>query len=518
MSPVRHFSKALTASHSLQTTLRGGAASALMEPKNDFLALATSKLCGSSITPEGRAVLSMALAMAIHFAGYEFARNTSLSLFTSNKIGFGSSSSSISFAMACVTPFSMLLLMWYGQELENHGPRVALKNTTIFCTLAIVTAGLSIHVMEQTNTGFAPLNWRQSHRPWLAGVQIVPVKIIVWLMYLIQNSYAHLVYQQHWSFIGSVLTPAQGAKWFASITGVTSIASTIAAGVVSKLALRMPLPLLFGFGTGIALTISSILSDRAYIIAMRHDFSPHKEKTRKESASEAKGDKDKRTPRTSLTAKASQLFKRVPTLKFLFYEVVSFMGLATMQNLCLVKSLKLAVPCDAERTVWTSHFWAWVNGLSGCLQFFVLPTLFRIVEPRRVFPCLPLIIFVSTVYQSIQSDPNLKLISGVFLLVKVMDYALRGVIGELVYVSLDFESRYVGKEVIGVFGNRLGKSGMSLALSAITAVYGDLDLQAMSCLASLASFAWLTTGIQLSSSIPRATKSNHMNSVKKKTK
>lgn len=491
--------------HAIETTIRREATmqtTTLME-------MLTAKLCGSSITPVGRAALSMSFAMAIHFAGYEFARNTSLSLFTSNKVGFGSSSSALSLAMACVTPFSLLLLMWYGQELENSGPRVALRHTNIACMLAIIAAGSTIYIMEQTNIGMGTTAIFKKTRIGNIKLDVTPVKVLVWIMYLLQNSYAHLIYQQHWSFIGSVLTPSQGAKWFASITGLTSITSTISAGLVSTMTTKVPLPLLFGFGTGIALAISTGFADQAYSIAEHHHFAPHKDSGDKAQASNSsKGNNSQQLKpekqHVSTVTKASRLFKRVPTLKLLFFEVMSFTGLATLLNLCLVKKLKLTFIDDSERAKWTSHFWAWANGLSGILQFFVLPTLFRIVEPKDFFPVLPFMIFILSLYQSLQLDPDLRLIGGSFLLIKVMDYALRNVISELVYAALDFESRYLGKEVIGVFGNRLGKSGMSLALSLITATYGELGLQAMSLLSTFASFAWLTTGIKLSKSIPSA--------------
>jgi ATP/ADP translocase len=69
-------------------------------------------------------------------------------------------------------------------------------------------------------------------------------------------------------------------------------------------------------------------------------------------------------------------------------------------------------------------------------------------------------------------------------------------------MPLDFESRYLGKEVIGVFGNRLGKSGMSFLLSLITSMFGNLGLQGLSCLSTGASMLWLIYAFRLSSAIP----------------
>lgn len=53
-----------------------------------------------------------------------------------------------------------------------------------------------------------------------------------------------------------------------------------------------------------------------------------------------------------------------------------------------------------------------------------------------------------------------------------MDYSLRNILAELVYVPLDFESRYMGKEIIAVFANRFGKSGMAVILSGLQFLLG----------------------------------------------
>lgn len=60
-------------------------------------------------SPKARSVFSMAMASALHFSGYEFARAGTLTLLTSEKAGF-SHSSVVPFALGCVSPFSLLLL------------------------------------------------------------------------------------------------------------------------------------------------------------------------------------------------------------------------------------------------------------------------------------------------------------------------------------------------------------------------------------------------------------------------
>lgn len=109
-----------------------------------------------------------------------------------------------------------------------------------------------------------------------------------------------------------------------------------------------------------------------------------------------------------------------------------------------------------------------------------------------------------------------------------------------VYVPLDFESRYVvsnlsvcllrtqdtrirlelttklvllhlqGKEIIGVFANRLGKSGMSLFLSTLTYAFGDFGLYPLSLLSTVASTTWLATSWWLSDLLPTKAEARDM--------
>jgi ATP/ADP translocase len=72
------------------------------------------------------------------------------------------------------------------------------------------------------------------------------------------------------------------------------------------------------------------------------------------------------------------------------------------------------------------------------------------------------------------------------------------------YQPLDFESRYVGKEIIGVFGSRFGKSGMSLVLSALTLAFGkSFGFTQLVQLSVLASSSWLRCAVWLSNLLPR---------------
>ena len=404
--------------------------------------LVVNKLSGKKITAEGLSVLYMSLAMAMHFFGYEFARSTALSIFTSDTIGF-TSASSISLAMACVTPFSMFLLMFYSQQLENNGPRVALRKTSGLCTVSLLLLGLIVYAIEKSVT----LQLIQFKLPYYnkqtKSVSLSLGKAVVWVLYLLQNSYAHLLCTQHWSFIGSVLTSAQGAPWFASIAGLTSLTSTIAAGIVSRLVNYTSLPLLFALGTASSMLISIVCAEAAYETADTYGFTPQKEEKQKSKENKLQaisnvsskgyimpGNATKQ--KQNMINKAFYLFQRVPALKLLCCEVISFTSLSTLMSVSLLTKMKSSMPDDSMRAAFSSTCWFYTNAVSGCLQFFILPVLFKLAEPRLIWSIMPTIIFAISAYQSLQIDPGIRLLSIAFYLSKVVDYALRGVISEMV--------------------------------------------------------------------------------------
>ena len=201
-----------------------------------------SFLNGLHISDEGRAVLFMSLAMAMHYLGYSFARPTSLSLFTSKTLGF-SSAAAFPFAMAFVSPASLLLLMLYGNELHKNGPRIALRHTTLFCSFILIGAATAISLTQN--------------------------KIIVGLLFIFREAYVQLLTSQMWSFMASVLTPSQSATWFAPISGLTSISSALAGMGVGKL-VDVPYIGLLGVMAlaGISLLTSLWFSECAYSIAI----------------------------------------------------------------------------------------------------------------------------------------------------------------------------------------------------------------------------------------------------------
>ena len=456
----------------LPVTVTGGGTT--KEFSGDF------KILGISLTPQGRSVLFMAIAMSLHYLGYSLARPSTLALFTSTSTGY-SSPAAFPLAMAFVSPTALLLLIGYGRLLDKYEPRGALARTSLFCAGTLSIAAAAIILLQESGLTF---------------MSTPVVKFVIGPLFVFRESYVQLLTSQYWSFMASVLTPTQSARWFAPISGLTSITSALAGLGVSTVVDKLGLPGAL-IGTSFMLLLSLFAAEKAYSIAERYGFNPAEEIHKKGKAKRGKA-KAAKEYQPGLIKKATDLFARVPTLKALFIEILSAQGLATLLNICFVAVLSLSVPDDAERAGWMGKFFALINIISMAIQFGVLPPLMTILEPRHLWRTMPIIMICFTTFQSLQKDPSLYVVSASLLVMKTLEYSARRMLDEMVFVPLDFESRYVGKEVIGVFGYRFGKSSMSLFLSALTAIFGNFGLHELSILTSGASLLWLSSAWRLS--------------------
>mmetsp|Transcript_34151 Transcript_34151/g.78753 ORF Transcript_34151/g.78753 Transcript_34151/m.78753 type:complete len:120 (-) Transcript_34151:170-529(-) len=80
---------------------------------------------------------------------------------------------------------------------------------------------------------------------------------------------------------------------------------------------------------------------------------------------------------------------------------------------------------------------------------------------------MPAMILLCSMWM-LRGQQSLRITATTFMSMKIMEYSLRGVANEMVYASLDYESRFIGKEIIGLFANRFGKSLMAVMLSVYT--------------------------------------------------
>ena len=461
-------------------------------PPSTRSATATSnrkkKATNPYLGPRAKAVLCMAIAMSFHYLGYSLARPITISLFTSKDLGYGGYPAAFPFAMAFVSPMSLMLLLWYGKVLEKHGPGPALTKSTLLCATVMTASALAIRTFDQAGTTI---------------LNIAAAKFVSGPLFVFRESYVQLLTTQYWSFMASALTPSQSAKWFGPIAGLTSITSAFAGFYVSRIIESIGIAYAL-LGTGVMLLASIVVVQMAYDVAETHGFSPS---AKKHSVS---SNNNKKALEESMFKKASSLFARVPVLGKLFVEILASQGLATILNVAFVARLGRSIPDDAERAGWVGKFFSTINVITMGLQFGILPPLLTFVEPKIMWRIVPLVAMVFTTFQAFQEDPSLYIVSATLCVMKVLEYSARRMLDEMVFVPLDFESRFVGKEVIGVFGYRFGKSLMSLGLSGLTAIFGNFGIQEYSILSAIVNVGWFKAAWTLSNEVPTRKEAQEM--------
>lgn len=487
----------ITASSLLFTTLRGGhetTTTAALEDRMDANVNATIDLTDISgghddsfISPQAKSIICMSLAMACHYLGYSLARSITVSLFTSETTGFKGSRAAFPFAMTFISPVSLGMLIAYGNVLDHSGAKLALVYSTIACAAIIQISAILIYYSLRCG-------WKLMDFP--------AVKLITGVLFVFRESYVQLLTSQYWSFMASALSPDQSAKWFGPIAGLTSITSAIAGTIVAPVVRK------FGLtgglmGTSIMLLASVPAVSMAYGIARSHGFEP-KKRSSDETKRKGVSQDQESVARRSMLRKATDLFQRVPVLLALFREILASQGLATLLNVCFVACIGNAIADDDQRAGWLGRYYALINIITMVLQFAVLPPLMTVMEPKQLWRILPILPFICTALQVLQNtdNPSLKIVSASLLVMKVSEYSARRMLDEIIFVPLDFESRYLGKEVLGVFGYRLGKSLMSLAVSVLSAMDGNFNLRKQSILSNIVCAVWVKTAWALGEMVP----------------
>ena len=364
-------------------------------------------------------------------------------------------------------------------------------------------------------------------------------------LHVASSAFFQLLYTQHWSFLGSVIgmlgvtddedgsnndrksqklpSSSEGTMWFAPIAGLGSVSSTVAGICLPRLVERFGLTGSLSVAAGVLL-LSGVLADRAYRIALQNGFEPghfHNHKTKachggKEKNTDDNGQDD------SLTQASVKLFRRVPVLGSLSLEVLACQSVSSIIHFLFVLEVQQSIPDDTHRANWTAHCYAWMNACSGVLQFLVLPLLMRHwnptkkqdgVEPsktrrwqqRFLWLTMPILMMVcSALLVYYNNEKALSLVTLAFALNKVLEWSVRGVAMETLYSSLDYESQFLGKELISMVVDRVGRSSTAVALSFVTSMFGlspALDKGFVHAL-SVSSLLWFMTSYPLSKHLP----------------
>lgn len=488
--------------------------------------------------PRYRAVLWMSLSLTVHLAGYELSRAAVMALFTSDGLGFGNGGGGLSalpMAVGFVSPFSIGLLWFYGATLDRGGPSYALRTHTLICAGCQIASGWALKAFDDRLLS-VPDDDEFSARA-VTDVTSQWSRALLFLLFVFQNAYVQLLYNQHWAFISSVLTPEEGTRVFAPIAGLGSIGSTLAAGMISALVGRLGLIGLLHLA-GASFVVSAVMADVAFGTARRGGFEPKKEDAADGKKHGGMGPGDSSTSgnngkiltptksrgvyapksaskshapsyvpcreKSNIFQQARVLFRRVPVLGALFLEVIFSQCLSSLVNFIYLYKLKSTITDDDMRAGWSGTYYAWINGVSGLLQFLVIPLLLRKCKPHRLWLFMPMIMLLCTSYTFVTfRSSGLLGASASFFAIKTMEYSLRGAANEMLYVSLDYESRYLGKKVVSLIAGKFGKSVMAVALSLLMVMYGDQDdtMWYLMATSTIFTFLWLLTSMSLHSLI-----------------
>ncbi|GKY91913.1 hypothetical protein MPSEU_000162900 [Mayamaea pseudoterrestris] len=434
-------------------------------------------------------IIYMTFASSCHYIGYEFARAGTFALFTSPRHGFANGWA-VSLATACISPCSMLLLYMYTKLYDAYGPRRTLKITCVAFAAILFIGGIVLSLcIEQKAEAVTTLALSQT--TWSTYL----TRVSLFSLFTIQNSMVYLLSTQHWSFLGSVVTSPTQTSW---IAGVGSIFSTMGGMIAGRQWFGADLTKLL-LAAGGCLLASAWCGDESYRIAENEGLL-----TIRQDASSKTKKSDEKMHSLSLIQRALALFRRVPVLGRLCLEVFCYQSQSSLLNYLYVVAVKDTLKNDMDRAKHTASTYALINFASGLLQFLCLPMLSWLhIDYRFMWVGVPSIMTAAAIYMAMTQDWSLWLVSASFVTMKTLEYSLRHSMIESVYVLLDYESRFVGKEIIAMFANRFGKSLVALVLTLVSVTFNDSSLPYIQRSLLLLCVTWLMASYRLVQELSR---------------
>jgi len=381
------------------------------------------------------AALWVSLSAACLFCGYELVRSPANTLF---KAAYGKAG--LPYAMAATPPAVVAFLWIYGRLLTRLGPRRTLIVTTLgsCAILAGCCGGLAVQ-------------WRPAAA----------------ILYVVREAYIVLLMEQYWSFLNSTLGEARARKLNGPICGVGSGGSILGAVLVSALAVRIGTASLLLWGAAITLP-TAILGYLAY---------------------RAGGEPQPRKEEPHSGTMGGSLLLRQPVLALLLAIILLTQAISGLTDLSFQGILQDAIPDADTQTAFSGTFFMWLNIGAALLQFVLTPLLLRVLPLRTIHVIIPLVHVATCLY--LWRHATLPAAGTAYMAFKVLDYSLFRAAKELLYIPLSFDARYRAKELIDVFGYRLGKGGMSLVIIVLERTRLAISEPVLALCAASAAGVWM---------------------------
>lgn len=370
--------------------------------------------------------------------GYELVRSPANTMF---KAAYGKEN--LPYVIMATPPFLFAVLYGYGRILSKYGPRWALRVTTLLSALALGACG----------AGCAS-GWRPAAA----------------ILYLVREAYVVLVLEQYWSFLNSTLSVEDGKKLNGPICGLASVGSILGALAVGAWSETLGTETLPFIGAA-ALLPALLCGEMAY---------GRCGEPRPEGISRAGGHVGFR----ALTSER--------TMRFLFALILATQTVSLLLEISFQGVLQDAIPVADQQTAWSGRYFALLNAAALLGQFVLAPLALRFLSPRRIHVAIPVLHIAFCLWAWI--EPSLMAIGCAYLMFKWIDYSVFRAAKELLYVPLSFDVRYRAKELIDVFGYRLGKGGSSLVLTALKGFGVVFGNSALAGWAALVAGLWTPLG------------------------
>jgi ATP/ADP translocase len=317
-------------------------------------------------------------------------------------------------------------------------------------------------------------------------------QLAVVAFYAFREIYVTLISTQQWSFIVSNLN-GSNSSYIVTFGGVVSVASTMGGIGVEQIVKHFGVQGLLCAAT-ILMVCVTVNAEVAYYVASlvnKETSAPNKpgiEKSCSKGQASSSSESPVRTGKENsvetipsdrkIKSKAKlgstwseswKLFAGNATLRMLLGEALVHQTCANLLHIMFHDGIRNSIIDHDFRAVVVGRFFATVNFASCLLQIFVVPRILTQATLPKVLSLIPLAMLM--VASMVVIFPSLIVVMIGFGTLKVLEYSVKSGAMEMIYMPLDHEVRYVGKEFVRFFGHKIGKSGASLAFSFVNAQF-----------------------------------------------
>ena len=364
-----------------------------------------------AVVREGSRATTVPLIAAgfLMMASYGFARPITNALFLEYF-----DSSDMLWGMALVPLVVTALLVPYGLLLSRFGPRRTLVISTILSGVL-----LAVPMLERSPSS-------------------------VFFLYVWKEAYVVLLVEQFWAFANSSFSVEGGKKAYGPVLFVGGLGAVTGNKLVALLSADL--------GTWNVLS-GSFLTLVPFVIFMlaAYQASPVHELNRKPTGPPKKGGH-----------LGLGILVASPYLSAIGVVVGLGQVMAAALDVVFHSQMASAVTGLDARSAFAGDFWFYVNAGSMAMQL-VTPLLLRLFSVGVLHLLMPLSHVAAVA--ALLMFPSLWTAAFAFAWFKILDYSLFRASKEVLYVPLDFDSRYRAKMVIDMVVYRTTKGGAALLLS-----------------------------------------------------